>query len=322
MLSHSAKSASQLFEDRVAKIPNHIAVICGDVQLTYHELSLKSDQLAKYLRLKGVKSETLVALSVENDLDLIISLLGILKAGGTYLPLDPTYPTDRLQFMLEDARPYILLTQSHLAHLFLSCMSKVVHLDEIWRKTPPFTDREKLHPASIAKPENVAYVIYTSGSTGKPKGVLIEHVSLTNGILARLEFYPIAITSLLLGSIGFDTSIMIILQTLISGGRLYVPKCKSPIDADKIIELIHGNSINFLLCVPSLYVMILQKRIPLTTLKQVVLGGENISHFIPDMHSKFAPNAFLHNEYGPTEAGICTTAAKLYDPLLNVKYIK
>lgn len=303
------KTLNQLFEDLAQHIPNNIAAIFENTKLTYKDLNEKSTELANYLIRLEVKPESIVSLSVNSNFHLLIGILGILKTGGVYLPLDPSYPSERLQFALENSKAAVLLTETHLNHLF-SGFKNTINLDNEYSSSThpaPFSHKIKL--------QNLAYIMYTSGTTGNPKGVMIEHKGFANAVLTRMKFYHNNIKTLLLNSIAFDMSIMIIFHTLLSGGTLVLPNKNSHIDAENILELVEKHSINYLLCVPSLYAMLLQKAGNFPSLKNVVLGGENVPQSLLDSHSKQVPHAYLFNEYGPTECSICTTVAKIYDPV-------
>jgi amino acid adenylation domain-containing protein len=302
----------KLFEDQVKKRPDETAVIFKNIKLTYRDLDQRSNQVAKYLRENGVQTETLVGLSLGNSLNLIVGILGILKAGGVYLPLEPIYPRNRLDYMLADAKPPVLLTESALVHQFNNFSGKIIKLDEVWKEISTLSCNAL--DVSI-KPNHLAYVIYTSGSTGRPKAIMVEHGSFAHGAVAHHEFYQGNLVGLLSAGISFDVSILIVFYLLLTGGTIYVPPGESTIDADKLIDLIETNSINFILCVPSLYSMILSKSRKLPSLKIVSLAGENIPNSILSLHSHFAPNAILYNEYGPTEYAIGTTIATIYDPI-------
>ncbi|NOQ28032.1 MAG: amino acid adenylation domain-containing protein, partial [Bacteroidales bacterium] len=171
------KTIHQLFEEQVEKTPNNIAVIFENKQLTYRELDEKANQLGHYLKAKGVKPESLVGICVDRSFDMIIGILGILKSGGAYVPIDPAYPDNRIAYMLQDSECNILLTQGHLK--FPQSNSSLVYLDKDWDKINEETC-EKVN--SEVQSNNLAYVIYTSGSTGMPKGVLVEHKSVVNYI--------------------------------------------------------------------------------------------------------------------------------------------
>jgi non-ribosomal peptide synthetase component F len=181
------KCIHQLFEEQVQQTPDKIAVVFEDKQLTYAELNARANQLAHYLQKLGVVPDMPVGIYAERSLDIIIALLGILKSGGAYLPLDPALPAESLATRLRDAHASILLTQHSLVQTLPNCPAQVVCLDADWH----VIDRESnATPGSEVKCENLVYLLFTSGSTGKPKGVAVEHRQLLNylyGILDRLD---------------------------------------------------------------------------------------------------------------------------------------
>ncbi len=304
-------STIQQFQKQAKQHPYAIAAIFEDKKLSYKELDRKSNQIAKYLRRIGVQSEVVVGLSLGNSLDLIVAIMGILKAGGVYLPIEPSYPRERIDYMLKDAKPFILITESSQTHQFIEFSGNIIHLDFVWAEILACDD----DPLNISiEPSHLAYIIYTSGSTGNPKGIMVEHRSLSHGAVAHQKFYEGELVGLLSSSISFDVSLLIIFHLLLSGGAVYIPPAGSIFDAKNVIDLIENNSINYILCVPSLYSMLLNRSRKLPSLKIVSLTGENIPNSILTLHPQLAPNAILYNEYGPTEYAIGTTIAKIYDP--------
>ena len=205
----------QLFEAQVARTPDAIAAVCGDQQITYRELNRRANQLAHHLRGLGVGPDVIVGLGVERSLDLVVALLGVLKAGGAYLFLDAAYPKERLAFMATDASLKVFLTQQSLAST-ISLSIAAVKMD---------SDSEKISRESDVNPENqttgahLAYAIYTSGSTGRPKGVLIRHDAFIN-LLTSLQREP-GLTArdamLALTTLSFDISNLEILLPLVTG---------------------------------------------------------------------------------------------------------
>lgn len=305
------KSFIHLFKDQVDKHPNSLAAVAGDDSLTYIQLDQKSNQLARYLKALGIKQEQFIGLSVANNLNFIIGLLGILKSGGVYLPLDPNYPAGRLKFMIEDARPEIILTERIFSHLFAVYNIALINLDET-------INLENFSKDNIteSKPnfDQLAYVIYTSGSTGNPKGIMVTHRSLPNIALGHKDYYPSNIRALISGGVCFDVSILIIFHALVNNGTICLSNSSSNISIQQTIELIKKFSINFLICVPSVYNQLLRESEQFPLIKSVSLTGENLPKSLCNLHSKKVPNAFLYNEYGPTECAIGTTIAKIYDP--------
>lgn len=175
-----------LFEDQVKKTPQAIAVCFENRKLTYADLNSKANQVAHYLIKVGVRHETLVGISLERSLEMLVALLGILKAGGCYVPLDPAYPKDRLAFMLEDSQLKLLVTEKQLIEVLPGHTGQTVLLDEQWSL---IAKESEIDPAIDVRPNNLAYILYTSGSTGKPKGVQIEHRSVVN-FLSSMQRVP------------------------------------------------------------------------------------------------------------------------------------
>ena len=206
-----------LIEAQALAHPERIALEFKQQRLTYSELNQQANQIAHELIQRGVKENDRVGIHVDRSLEMIVALLGVLKAGGAYLPLDPSYPRDRLQLMVEDAEPKVLLTQrallGNLPHDCELCLDDA----ELWESQP------QSNPAVEVLPEHLAYIIYTSGSTGRPKGVMIEHGSLTNLSKAVTRDYHIGEDVVLeFASISFDMAVEEIYPCLVSGGRLVV----------------------------------------------------------------------------------------------------
>lgn len=310
--SRKFKNSCQLFEEQAKRHPDKVAVIFENKKLTYKELEKRSNQLARYLQQHGVQKGAFVGFSLHNSLDLIVGILGILKAGGVYVPIEPNYPHDRINYMLQDAKPSVLMIESSLLGQFSGFSGEIIQLDRVWDAISVLSDSPL--DDTIIQPQDLAYIIYTSGSTGVPKGIMVEHGSFAHGATAHQEFYQEKLIGLLSGAISFDVSVLIIFHLLLSEGTICVPPQKSLIDATDLVALIENHSINYILCVPSLYSMILDKSRKLPSLKIVSLAGENIPNSIVVLHPQLAPNAILYNEYGPTEYAIGTTLAKIYDP--------
>ncbi|MVT45212.1 amino acid adenylation domain-containing protein, partial [Chitinophaga oryziterrae] len=209
---------SDLFIAQAQKTPDATAVILGEEQLTYSELDTRTDKLGRYLRKIGVKEETLVPVCMHRSVDMIVAILGILKAGAAYVPLDPAYPPERINYMLEDTGAGFVLTDSHTENLILTGIT-VINLDTHWLQISA-QDGDRLE--NIAKAANLAYVIYTSGSTGHPKGVLIEHGSVVNLIGSQLKTFGIDSSERILqfSNYSFDASVEQIFLALLSGATL------------------------------------------------------------------------------------------------------
>lgn len=207
-----------LFERQVERTPDMTAVVFEDQEITYYELNRRANQLAHYLRRLGVGPDTVVGICMERSLNLVIGLIGIHKAGGAYLPLDPSYPIDRIAFMVEDSGIPVLLTQQKLRDGLPQHNAQVISIDADW---PLIARENKENPQGGAAPDNLSYLIYTSGSTGKPKGVMLEHRNVVNffqGMDERLGATPgvwLAVTSL-----SFDISVLELFWTLTRGFKV------------------------------------------------------------------------------------------------------
>ncbi|HYP30135.1 MAG TPA: AMP-binding protein, partial [Blastocatellia bacterium] len=178
----------QLFEERASQTPGATALTFQEEALTCHDLNARANQLAHFLRRAGVGPEVVVGLCMERSPDLVIGLLAVLKAGGAYLPLDPSYPAERLAFMIEDSRPKVVLSHERASAALADCNANVLCIDTQW---PEIAGESTDNPRSNVSAENLAYVIYTSGSTGRPKGVMIEHSSVCNLALAQISAFHI-----------------------------------------------------------------------------------------------------------------------------------
>jgi len=211
----------QLFEAQAERTPDAIAIVFGHEQLTYAELNRRANRIAHHVQALGVGPEMPVAICLEPSTDMIVGLLGILKAGGVYLPLDPAYPKERLAFMLETARAPVMLTRERLLAALPECDATIVCLDSGQEAIDRESERNLINST---RPGNLAYIIFTSGSTGQPKGVLVSHASLAAHCLDVQRYYELGATDgvLQFASLSFDLSLEQILPTLIAGARLVI----------------------------------------------------------------------------------------------------
>jgi amino acid adenylation domain-containing protein len=211
----------QLFEAQVERTPDAIAIVFEDEQLTYRELNDRANRLAHSLLRLNVGPEVPVGVCLERSKEVVISLLGILKAGGVYLPLDPAYPKQRIGFMLEDSKAPVIVTQERLIQGLPEHRARVLCLDSDWEAIGRESGE---NPICSSQPENLAYIIYTSGSTGRPKGVLVSHGSIAEHCRDAERYYQLQPTDRVLqfSSMSFDLSLEQILPTLIVGARLVV----------------------------------------------------------------------------------------------------
>ena len=303
----------QLFEAQVERTPDAIAVVLEDRQLTYDELNRQANQLANHLRLLGVGPEVPVAICLKHSVEMVVGLLGILKAGGVYVPLDPAYPKERLAFMLEDAEVPVILTQGALLAGLPEHHAKVVCLDS---DLEAITRKSAENPICLTMPENLAYVIYTSGSTGQPKGVLVSHASTAEHCLNVQRYYELDSSDRVLqfASMSFDLSLEQIFPTLIVGATLVLMST----DVWHTTDL-HKRSSEFRLTVlniPTGYWQELTREwadlselVPNIQPRVFIVGGDTmLPEFLDLWHRTPMSSIRLINAYGPTETTITATA--------------
>jgi len=297
-----------LFERQVEQTPEATALVFEGEQLSYDELNRRANQLAHYLMILGVESETLVGICVERSLEMIIGLLGILKAGGAYVPLDPTYPQERLAFMLEDAQVSVLLTQTGLIENLQAQLESTIYLDTEWKKISHFNEG---NPSAEVTPENLAYVIYTSGSTGKPKGVAIPHQAI-NRLVSNTNYIHLDTFSVVAqaSNFSFDAATFEIWGALVNGAKL-VKVAKDIVLSPKDFATYIGTlGINVLFLTTALFNQIAQV-IPsaFSSIHTLLFGGEAVEPKWVKKVLNHNPSRRLLHVYGPTET---TTFASWY----------
>jgi len=293
----------QLFETQVEATPEAIAIIFEEQQLTYRELNNRANQLANYLQTLGIKPETLVGICIERSLEMVIGLFGILKAGGAYLPLDPTYPIERLEFMLEDAKVPVLLTQTNLKDKWSH--SQIICLD-----TDIYSQFNQDNLYSLIKFNNLAYVIYTSGSTGKPKGVQITHSSLVNLLTAMRQQPGISSSDVLLAvtTLAFDIAALEIYLPLIVGAKIVLASRKETSDGVQLLEKL--NKITIMQATPAtwhLLIMAVWKKG--NSQLKILCGGEKLTNEL--VNQLLQRGKTVWNLYGPTETTIWSTTTQI-----------
>ncbi|MBW3549148.1 MAG: amino acid adenylation domain-containing protein, partial [Actinobacteria bacterium] len=307
----------ELVEATVARSPGAVAVVAGHQSLTYAELHDRAEALATSLRRLGVGPDVLVGICVERSLDMAVGLLGILRAGGACLPLDPTYPPDRLAFMLDDAAAPVLLTTRRLEPRLPNGPARVVCLDDAGGDGRPTGDPGKMgEPAAPPGLDDVAYVIYTSGSTGTPKGVLLTHRGLTLHALAAARLYDLGPGDRVLQfcSIGFDVSIEELFCTWATGGTVVMRPDDMPLLGREWLDWLHRRRIT-VLNLPTAYwqewvrdLATRQEAVP-EAVRLVIVGGEKASaEAYRTWLEVGGRRARWVNAYGPTETSVMATA--------------
>ncbi|MCD6569379.1 MAG: amino acid adenylation domain-containing protein, partial [Deltaproteobacteria bacterium] len=289
------KCPYQLFEEQVNRTPDKVAVSFDDNSLTYRELNEKANQLAHYLRKKGVGKETMIGLMLERSLDMIIGILGIQKAGGAYIPMDPEYPRPRLEYMLEDTKAPVLVTQSALLNRLSNRPSSTVVLDTDWDKISR-EPKDNLPPLSTQK--NLSHIIYTSGSTGTPKGVMIEHKNVTAFLYWCMEEFSFDEYEKMIAStsICFDLSVFEFFLPLITGAQVII--LRSSLDIDDYLKNYAATMIN---TVPSALKHFLSVTNTRHHIKAINLAGEPLKlDLVQNAYEKLDVD-IVRNLYGPTE---------------------
>ncbi len=300
----------QLIESHATENSEAVAVHFEGDSLTYGELDVWGNRIACELASCGVGPGDRVGLFVERSPVMIAGIVGILKSGAAYVPLDPTYPDAHLSDIVDDASISVVVTQSNLADSVPFNLTRVLMVDGC--RTNETRESERL--ATHVTPDDRAYVIYTSGSTGRPKGVPIRHRSIVHSTLAREIVYPQPPARfLMLSSFAFDSSLVGIFWTLCTGGTLVVTRARFEQDLAGLLELVATEKISHTLCLPSLYQVILQESQPeqLATLQTVIVAGETCPRSLASLHHNVVPHALLFNEYGPTEATVWATVHRV-----------
>jgi len=307
------KCIHELFEEQVRLNPNAVAVVFQEQQLTYQELNQKANQLAHYLQALEVQPK-IVGICIERSLEVIIAILGIIKAGSAYLPLNPKDASERLRFIFEDASISLLLTQEHLIQQLPVTEIQLLCLDSDWDTVAQHSTENLIDSAT---PEDLAYVIYTSGSTGKPKGAMIEHrsaVNLSQALnLAIYQNYPRQLKISLNAPTSFDGSVKQIIQ-LINGHSLYIIPEEVRLDINQMIEFIRTNRLDVLDCTPSYLKLFLAAGLMEADvnnpLQAVLIGGEAIDQGTWDILRQSSKTTF-YNVYGPTECTVNVTVCPI-----------
>ncbi|SMC85680.1 non-ribosomal peptide synthetase [Lentzea albidocapillata] len=276
-----------LFRARVASSPHAPAVIAPSGTLTYAELDVRTNRLAWWLRERGAGPERVVALRMPRSAEIVVAQLAVLKAGAAYLPVDPAYPAERIDFMLRDAAPLLTLESA----VDTSGM----------RDVDPEAEVDPAHPA---------YVIYTSGSTGRPKGVVVTHAGLANFASAEIEHFQVRPGDRVLqfSSPSFDASVLELCMALPSGAALVVPP-EGPLLGEQLAEVLRDNRITHALIPP--VAMATVPEVPLPDFRTLIVGGDACT---PELVERWSPGRRMINAYGPTESTVVSTWSEPLSP--------
>ncbi|MGW2478188.1 amino acid adenylation domain-containing protein, partial [Streptomyces sp. NPDC001665] len=279
----AGESVPELFAVRVAATPDAVALVCGESQLTYRQLASRADRFAHALIARGVGPEQVVAVALPRSVESVVAVLGVLKAGAAYLPVDPAYPEARIAYMLDDARPALVVNDPSMV------------ADGDWPETDPQVVPDVRHPA---------YVIYTSGSTGRPKGVVVSHAGVSRLAAVQADRLGVAEGSRVLqfASPSFDASFWDLCSALLTGAALVLAPADAPLDA--LTD--PGLAVTHVTLPPSALAALGDAELTASTL---VVAGEACP---PELVARWAPGRRMINAYGPTETTVCATMS---DPL-------
>lgn len=312
----------QLIEAQAESTPDAIALTFGGMSLSYRDLNERSNRLAHYLRSIDIAPNDRVALCMDRSPDMLVALLGVLKAGAGYLPIDPALPVDRISFMLEDADPVFILTRSGCANALPETAIPAMALDKEVNK---LSSMSAANLPCVVNAEHLAYVIYTSGSTGKPKGVQIEHGALVSFLHAMQTALRIGRDDTLLAvtTLSFDIAVLELYLPLISGARVLLASRDEAMNGEKLLELLAQASI--MQATPSTWQMLLRAGWTSSPGLCMLCGGEALP---PDLAAQvLGKGRELWNMYGPTETTVWSTMSKITDagdinigrPILNTQ---
>jgi len=296
-----------LFEAAVVNYADKIAVSYQLSSITYAQLNQKVNQLSAYLVKKGIGKQDIVALLVDRSIEMVVSLLAILKTGATYLPLDPIYPEERITYMLADSSAkMVLVSQAHKGKYKTAAIEIVV--EEEWPNLAAYSDK---NPKENVDNGGVAYVIYTSGSTGRPKGVKLTHLNLVNFLLSMQKMPGVSSNERLLAvtTISFDIAGLELYVPLISGAEVVIAGSEAARDGRQLVNIIAEKDISILQATPSTWQMLVDSGLQYRGNLKALSGGEPISKELAD---KLLPlTAALWNMYGPTETTIWSTIKQI-----------
>lgn len=304
------ESIQSLFERQEKSTPNAEALVFEGQTLTYEQLNVKANRLAHYMVKQGVEQGDIVALCLERSVEMVVSILAVLKTGAAYVPMDPELPSDRLGYMLGDTQANLILTQEQLRGVvsaFVHTQVRPIYLDNIDAEIAD-QPHSNIRLKATDQREQLFNVIYTSGSTGNPKGVMIHHDGIINRVLWMQETYRLSASDRVLQktTYGFDVSVWEFIWPLVTGATLVVAKPNGHVDAEYLVNVIREQKITTLHFVPSMLNVFLQAKNAgaCESIKRVFCSGEALRANTADQFFEVLPACELHNLYGPTEASI------------------
>lgn len=333
----SNNTIHQLFTQQALTTHNTVAIVCESKQLTYRELDELSNQLAHLLRetyqkinKNAIGPDILIGVYMSKSIDMIVSMLAILKSGAAYVPLDPHAPIERLKFMIADTNVQLIITQQKFSDEVISfshiAKNQLVIVDDPIINAQIQNQRKDKLDEMNSSSHDLVYVVYTSGSTGKPKGVMVDHSQLINAVNAQNDYLKITAGNrhLYFTSISLDVSSWEIFNAILKGATLYIIADSIKDDPNQVMKFVEKNSINFMVLPPAFFNELPRRAVD--SLNKIVIGGELCNHFAKDFWQN---EVDLFNCYGPTETTVCTSMTKfnksmtekcIGKPLANVQF--
>ena len=301
------------FEEQVEKTPDEIAIVFNNNKMTYKELNEKVNSLAYLLKENEVTNNTVVGILLERSFEMLISMLAVLKAGGSYIPIAPDYPKDRIEYMLEDSEATIILTSQNRRNL---ADKKLINV-----KDEKIYENHKENLENISKPEDLSYLIYTSGSTGTPKGVMLKQKNLSNfynSMKNIIEYLKEGENHKILSitTVSFDIFAFETLMSLTRGLTVYLTSENGQKMTSEIERIIKDNNVEIMQTTPSVmkfHLENLNNEDNLKSLKYIMLAGEPLSKTLVDKIKQIIPNVTIYNGYGPSETTIFSTVGNATD---------
>ncbi|MGW0838496.1 amino acid adenylation domain-containing protein, partial [Streptomyces prunicolor] len=298
-----AATVPELFAAQVARTPDAVALVYGDVELSYAEVAAKANQLARYLQGLGIGHGSVVGVCLPRGVDLLVALLAVLNTGAAYVPLDPEYPADRLEFMLSDSGAQAIVGRSDEAPGLPSLTGRVVELDDT--EVARAVAAERATPLEITfEAGGLAYVIYTSGSTGQPKGVAVSHTGVASLVAAQAERFAVDSASRMLqfASVSFDASVTEVLVALSCGAMLVLADAQELLPGAGLANVVARRQVTHVKLPPAVLAVLAPE--DLVSVSTLVSAGEALS---ADLVERWAPGRRFINVYGPTETTVCVT---------------